>query len=123
MPLSIDKSSIMHCGKRQPHHEYTLGQVVIKNVDSMMDLDILRTADVSYSNHCQAIATKASRTAGAIRHAFRSRDPNLMWAAFQFIRFAYHNVLLPPVEPYAQERYQRSGENTSEIHEMYSQPA
>ena len=47
-----------------------------------MDLGILRTADASYSNHCQAIAAKASRTAGAIRYAFRSRDCNLMWAAF-----------------------------------------
>ena len=83
MPLSIEKSSVMHCGKKQPYHEYTLGQVVIKSVDRMMDLGILRTADASYSNHCQAIAAKASRTAGAIRHAFRSRDRNLMWAAFQ----------------------------------------
>ena len=48
-----------------------------------MDLGILRTSDASYSNHCQAIAAKASRTAGAIRHTFRSRDRNLMWAAFQ----------------------------------------
>ena len=31
----------------------------------------------------------------------------------------YYNVLLPPVKPYAQERHQRSGENTTEIHEMY----
>ena len=83
MPLVIEKSSVMHCGKKQPYHEYTLGQVVIKSVDSMMDLGILRTADASYSNRCQAIATKANRTAGAIRHAFRSRDRNLMWAAFQ----------------------------------------
>ena len=82
MPLSIDKSSVMHCGKRQPYHEYTLGQVVIKSINSMMDLGILRTDDASYSNHCQAIAAKASRTAGAMRHAFRSRDRNLMWAAF-----------------------------------------
>ena len=82
MPLSIEKSSVMHCGKKQPYHEYTLGHFVIKSVDSMMDLGILRTADVSYSNHCQAIAAKA-RTADAIRHALRSRDRNLMWAAFQ----------------------------------------
>ena len=40
----------------------------------MMDLGILRTADASYSNHCQAIAAKASRAAGVIRYAFRSRD-------------------------------------------------
>ena len=83
MPLSIEKSSVMHCGKKQPYHEYTLGQDVIKSVDSMMNLGIPRTADASYSNHCQAIAAKASRTAGAIRHAFRPRDRNLMWAAFQ----------------------------------------
>ena len=56
MPLSIEKSSVMHCGKN---------------------------ADASYSNNCQAIAAKASKTAGAIRHAFRSRDRNFMWAAFQ----------------------------------------
>ena len=70
MPLSIGKSSVMHCGKKQPYHEYALGQVIIKSVDSMMDLGMLRTSDASYSNHCQAFAGKVSRTAGAIRHAF-----------------------------------------------------
>ena len=45
MPLSIEKSSVMQCGKKQPYHEYTLRQVVIKSIDSMMDLGILRTAD------------------------------------------------------------------------------
>ena len=72
MPLCIEKSSVMHSGKKQPYHECcnTLGQVVIKSVDSTMDLGILRTADASYSNHCHAIAAKASRTACAIRHAF-----------------------------------------------------
>ena len=73
----------MHCGKKQPYHEYTLGQVVIKSVDSKMDLSILRTVDASYSNHSQAIAAKVSITAGIIRHAFRLRNRNLMWAAFQ----------------------------------------
>ena len=118
MPLSIEKSSVMHCGKKQPYHEYTLGQVVIKSVDSMMDLGILRTADATYSNHCQAIAVKASRTAGAIRHAFRSRDRNFMWAAFQSYVLPitmYCSPPPPPVVPYAQERHQRSGENTTEI--------
>ena len=76
MPLSIENSSVVHCGKKQPYQEYTLGQVFIKSVDSMMDLGILRTADVSYFNHCKAIVAKASRTAGAIRHTFRSRDRN-----------------------------------------------
>ena len=36
MLLSIEKSSVMHCGKKQPYHEYTLGQVVIKSVDSII---------------------------------------------------------------------------------------
>ena len=68
--LSIDKSSVMQCGKRQPYHEYSLGQVIIKSIDSMMDLSILKTADASHSNHYQAIAAKASRTVDTIRHAF-----------------------------------------------------
>ena len=47
-PLSIEKSSVRHCGKKQPYNEYTLGQIVNKSVDSMIDLGILRTADASY---------------------------------------------------------------------------
>ena len=90
----------------------------------MMDLDVLKTADASYFNHCQAIAAKASRTAGAIRHAFRSRDCNLMWAAFQsYVLPITMYCSLPPVEHYAQERHQRSGKNTTDIHEMYPWPA
>ena len=127
MPLFIDKSSVMHCGKRQPYHEYTFGQVVIMSVDSMMDLGILRTADASYSNHCQAIAAKASRTAGAIRHAYRSRNHNLMWAAFQsYVLLITMYCSQPPPLPTWNPKLKKdinALEKTTEIHEIYPRPA
>lgn len=83
MPLSIDKCAVLHCGSKQQNSQYLLNGVIINSVNSFKDLGILRTTDGTYSEHCKAVAAKASRIAGAIRCSFQSKAPELMWPAFQ----------------------------------------
>ena len=53
-------------------------------VESFRDLGVMRCSDGRNTSHCQAVCNKASKLAGAIRHIFQSRAPQLMWPAFLF---------------------------------------
>jgi hypothetical protein len=83
MPLSTEKSFVMHCGKSQANHDYTLEGHPMKCVDSIVDLGVVRSSNSSYSDQCQAVAAKAARTANIIRRAFCTGDPKLLWPAYQ----------------------------------------
>ena len=54
MPLSLNKSSVMHSGLHQPLHNYELNSCVMKTVDTLPDLGVTRTSDGGYTGHCEA---------------------------------------------------------------------
>ena len=83
MPLSVEKSVVMHCGAKQPNYDYTFYSESMKAVDSFTDLSVIRSSSGGFSGHCQAMVTKTTKMAGAIRRVFRDRRRELLWMAFQ----------------------------------------
>ena len=53
MPLSVEKSVVMHCGAKQPNYDYTLYGESMKAVDSFADLGVICSSSGGYSDHCQ----------------------------------------------------------------------
>ena len=66
MPLTIKKSSVLHCGHNQPSYNYTIYAVSLQSVDKVADLGIQRISCAGYAGHCNEISAKASKMAGAI---------------------------------------------------------
>jgi hypothetical protein len=83
MPLSTDKCSVLHCGPHQPLNNYFIKSHQMASVDQLKDLGVTRSSSGYYVGHCEAVVSKASRAAGAIRRAFQLRSPKLLWPAFQ----------------------------------------
>ena len=83
MPLTLEESSVMHCGHDQPSYNYTIHGASLQSVDKFADLGIQRTSCAGYADHCKEISAKASKMAGAIRRAFQYKTRDLMWPAFQ----------------------------------------
>lgn len=83
MPLSTDKCTVLHCGRSQPFNAYFIQSSQMTRVDEMKDLGVVRSSSGHYVGHCQAVVSKASKAAGAIRRAFQLRSPKLLWPAFQ----------------------------------------
>ena len=81
MPLSIQKCAVMHCGKTQRLHTYVIKGKLLMCVDSFKYLGLVRTS--SYSKHCEMIAARANRAAGAMQRAFQLKAPQLLWSALQ----------------------------------------
>ena len=87
------KSIVMHCGRNQPRHSYTLQNRPLTAID-ITDLGITRTSDSIYSKHCEVVASKVQRyVAGAIRKIFLSRAPQLIWPAFKYYVLPIASIL------------------------------
>lgn len=83
MPLSIEKCLVMHCGRSQPNFAYNMHGSTINCAVAVKDLGVLRSSNFGYEGHYQAVAAKANRMAGIIRHSFQLKCPQLLWPAFQ----------------------------------------
>ena len=81
-PLLIEKCTVLYCGRHQPNNDYTIHNVVMKRVDILFDLGVIRSCEGTFTEHCRNAVAKASKISGLIRHVFRSRHRKLLWPAF-----------------------------------------
>ena len=82
MPLSIDKSAVLHCGMRNPQYRYHLQGDLLKSTDTVSDLGILRASSRGYDQHFAEVSTKASKLSGAIIRAFHGSPASISMLAF-----------------------------------------
>ena len=68
MLLSVEKSLVMHSRSHQPNYEYSLNDCKMKCGDSLTDQGVQRFSINLYSGHYKAVAFKAAKVAGAIKH-------------------------------------------------------
>ena len=67
----------------------------IVSVDNVADLGMVRTASAMYSDQCHPMASKAAKTANAIRRILRTRARELLWPAFQYYVLPIINYCSP----------------------------
>jgi ribonuclease P/MRP protein subunit RPP40 len=116
MQLSLEKTVVMHCGRHQPAYEYYIHGVKISSVDGFPDLGVHRSACGTYAGHCEALAAKASRVAGAVRKAFHSRSRALLWPAYQY----YVLPLLMYMSPAWSPRLKRDVDRLERVQRRYT---
>lgn len=60
LPLSYEKTVVLHLGKNNPKYSYCIGQSEIRIADSVRDLGFILRPDLSLKEHAQQIAQKAN---------------------------------------------------------------
>ena len=88
MPLSLDKSVILHSGLRNPCYQYKLQGDILKCSDTVRDLGTLRCTSGNYNRHIAKVAIKASRLSGAIMRVFHG-------SSIEMLMLAFNNYVLP----------------------------
>ena len=84
MLLSLDKYGVLHCGNQQAPKVYVIKGKLLISVTSFKNLGIIRSSsDVRYEGQSEAVYSKASLEAEAIRRCFRLKTPELLWPAFE----------------------------------------
>ena len=83
MPLSINKSTVFHCGSNNHRLKYSIDNKLMSTSIPFKDLGVIRSEQKLYIDHISHLSAKCHRLSGEIRRAFGSRDVELMWTAFQ----------------------------------------
>jgi len=75
MRFHPDKCKVMHLGKANPQHKYTMNKVdgtkhMLESTDEEKDLGVTIDKNLKFSKHVQVQANKANRVLGLIKHTF-----------------------------------------------------
>ncbi|KAI8500176.1 hypothetical protein Bbelb_217420 [Branchiostoma belcheri] len=79
MRFHPDKCKVLHLGKKNPRHEYTMSKADgtlhrIECIEEEKDLGVLIDSKLSFSSHVQTQVNKANRVLGTIKHTFKYLD-------------------------------------------------
>ena len=87
MAFNTDKCKVMHVGKRNKRHKYTMGGENLAEVEEEKDLGVLIDSSMKPSKHCESITKKANATLGMITKAFHYRPRHTLIPLYKtFVR-------------------------------------
>jgi hypothetical protein len=78
LSLNPAKCKIMHFGHKNPSHLYSLDDRPLNVVSCTKDLGIYVSDQCTFHEHVSYISTKANKMLGLVRHAFVSRNENVL---------------------------------------------
>ena len=99
LPLSKEKTKVLHIGANNPHHTYRLRLSDLDTVEKIVDLGFLIKGDLSFDDHCKAIALRATRLTYNIFRALSTNNPIVLIKAFKtYVRpiLEYGTVVFNP---------------------------
>ena len=73
MPLSIEKSLVLHCGVHNLNFMHILLGKILQNRDTLRDLGVTKSALGNYYQHIAILIINALRLSGIILRAFYHR--------------------------------------------------
>ena len=71
LPLAENKCSVLHLGRNNAQHSYTLGSVTLNGVDEIRDLGFIIDKNLKFSTHSSMIAKKAMLASNMILRALK----------------------------------------------------
>lgn len=83
LPLSEEKSHVLHLGPRNARFSYNIGGVTVSSATSVRDLGFIVSEDLSFDSHCEYIATKATRLIYNIFRALSTRKHEVLLQAYK----------------------------------------
>ena len=91
MLFNLDKCHVLHLGKSNPHHTYSINGYELSSVEEEKDLGIYISSSCTPSRHVAAAAQKANQVLGQLLRAFTYRDK------YHFIKL-YKQYVRPHLE-------------------------
>jgi hypothetical protein len=82
LSIAVNKCSVLHIGKNNPSHSYTLQSHSLNNVSEVIDLGLIVDLKLRFSSHYASIVRKAHQRASLILRCFKCRDISLLTKAY-----------------------------------------
>ena len=87
LKFNKDKCKVLHLGRNNPHHKYSIGEeddrVVLETTDLEKDLGVHIDPNLDFKNHIKTIVKKASFLTYKILKNFTFRDSNIIVPLFK----------------------------------------
>ena len=77
MEFNVDKCKIMHLGRLNPGHKYTMGNTELTETTEEKDLGVLVDNELHFGKHIKGIVNKANRMLGMIKIGFACLDKEI----------------------------------------------
>ena len=78
MTFNVDKCAVLHLGKNNDQHQYSLGNNVIKSSDTERDLGVLVSNTMKFSEQVNSAVCKANATLGMIKRNISCKNKNII---------------------------------------------
>ena len=82
LPISFSKCAVLHIGRLNDYHSYSVNGVCLPNVKEIVDLGVTMDSNLRFTKHYRITSNKANNRASLILKTFLSRDPVLLFKAF-----------------------------------------
>ena len=74
MEFNVNKCSVIHFGRQNPRHEYSMNNVQLRQTESERDIGVIISSNLKPALHCSDIARKANFALNQILKCFHYRD-------------------------------------------------
>ena len=78
MPFNTEKCKVLHLGKNNACHEYSLNGMVMNTVEKEKDLGIIIDKSLKFSEHCNSVASSANSIVGMIKRSITCRSKHII---------------------------------------------
>ena len=78
LSIALNKCSVLHVGKNNPIHVYSLRAELLQGASEAIDLGVIIDDKLRFTSHYAFIAKKAHQRASLILRCFKCRDPVLL---------------------------------------------
>ncbi len=83
LKLALEKSNVLHIGRKNPQHSYRIGEIEVPSVAEVKDLGVFITSDLKFHLHCHKIFASASQISSLIFKSFENRSKNFLFRLFE----------------------------------------
>ena len=83
MKFNLAKCHVLHLGKKNPEHSYSLGGETITSVEEERDIGVIITRNLKPTKQCEKAARTANRILSQVLRAFSYRDKKVLPKIFK----------------------------------------
>ena len=83
LPLSPEKTKVLHLGPKNPSIQYAIDDMCIQEVSEIRDLGFWVTKDLSFDRHCEVISKKATRVLFNLLRGLSTRKASTLVQAYK----------------------------------------
>lgn len=77
IPVNVSKCTVLHLGGNNPQLDYHVANHLLKSVERQVDLGVMVSSSLKWTDHVSRIVKKANSTVYMLRSTFRSPTPEL----------------------------------------------